>query len=170
MQRRKLIVLDTSVLCTLLGVQGFGTSGPDQHTREELQGLLDAEIKAGAALVLPLAAIIETGNHIANSTAGRYDAAGRLAEMIKATLDGESPWIAFAEQSDLWVGEALQRLIDEWPTNANAGRSMGDLMIVDVAEHYAQAGIWDVVIFTGDEGLRAYSPTVPPPVPRRRET
>lgn len=60
-----------------------------------------------------------------------------------------------------------QRLIAEWPDLAKSGFSLGDATIREVAEYFAQSGS-EVVILTGDAGLKAYQPEKPVPIPRRR--
>ena len=46
-----------------------------------------------------------------------------------------------------------------------AGQALGDASIVEVVNYYTDLG-YRVEILTGDEGLKAYEPTVE--VPRRR--
>ena len=46
--------------------------------------------------------------------------------------------------------------------------SLGDATIKDVAEYYAESG-YKVEILTGDKGLKAYQPSAPAKVPRRRQ-
>ena len=45
------------------------------------------------------------------------------------------------------------------------GQALGDASIVEVVKYYTDLG-YEVEIFTGDEGLKAYEPTVE--IPRRR--
>ena len=54
-----------------------------------------------------------------------------------------------------------------WPTLAASGLSIGDTTIKDVAEFYLEAG-YQVEILTGDEGLKAYEPTIVNRPRRRR--
>jgi hypothetical protein len=58
-------------------------------------------------------------------------------------------------------------LADRWKESVISGQSLGDDSIVDVANYYASAG-FEVEIFTGDEGLKAYEPTIVAVKPRRR--
>jgi hypothetical protein len=130
-------------------------------------------------LVLPLATLIETGNHIAQVKAPnaqqRYPLAKKLAEILIKALDEESPWAAFVEQSVLWEEDTLKALAKEWPPLAaqanvkkdKGGLSMGDVTIKRVAEYYAKMGN-HVEILTGDEGLKSYQASLPKP-PRRRK-
>lgn len=119
--------------------------------------------------VLPLASIIETGNHIAQSTHSRFEAAGRLAHLIALAAKATSPWAAFTDQADLWGPERLQKLAVAWPDFAKSGLSIGDATIKDVADYYAQVG-YDVEILTADRQLKAYQPSSPAVTPRRRQS
>lgn len=49
------------------------------------------------------------------------------------------------------------RLLERWRDTALTGQSIGDAMIVDVAEFYSQIGA-NVEIITGDAGLKTYEP------------
>ncbi|WGD30170.1 hypothetical protein AncyloWKF20_20875 [Ancylobacter sp. WKF20] len=162
------LIIDTSVLCCLLDVPGKETCGSDadRWNNERVSALL--EQRAGAVRVLPLATIIETGNHISQANGDRHNVAKRLSAFISSAADGESPWAAFTDQADLWGAENLKELALKWPNLAAARTSIGDATIKDVAEFYARAG-YAVEIVTGDAGLKAYEPKSKPMVPRRRE-
>lgn len=166
---RKVLVLDTSVLCCWLEVPGKQTAGSrdDPWTTERIATLIKTETAKGSVLVLPIASLIETGNHIAQAQSRRHECAVELAMHIASTADAASPWAAFTEQSTLWEPEKLKAMAREWPDLAKGGLSIGDATIKQVAEHYARAG-FRVEILTGDAGLKAYEPTHPPLQPRRR--
>ena len=51
------------------------------------------------------------------------------------------------------------------PGLGRSGQALGDASIVEVVNYYTDLG-YRVEILTGDEGLKAYEPTVE--VPRRR--
>jgi hypothetical protein len=166
----RVLILDTSVLCCLLSVPGKETCGSDDDRwdHDRISALIDAEVKRASLLVLPLATIIETGNHIAQAKRGdRFEVATGLAAFIASTAQGRSPWAAFTEQSGLWEPARLETLAETWPRLAVGGTSIGDATIKDVAEFYAKAG-YEVEIVTGDAGLKAYEPLTPPRIPRRR--
>lgn len=167
--RSKVLVLDTSVLCCWLRVPGKETAGPvaDQWTHARIDTLLTTERAAGSIFVLPIATLIETGNHIAQASGDRYNLARALGEHLRGATDATSPWAAFTDQSPLWEKESLQMLADSWPTLAAGGLTIGDATIKGVAEHYASGG-FAVEILTGDHGLKAYQPSQPAPIPRRR--
>ena len=165
---RKVLILDTSVLCCLLGVAGKETAGPsdDRWTRQRVEDVIERE-QAQSTFVLPIATLIETGNHISQAPRLRYECAVELAKLLAAAAKAQSPWASFTEQSDLWQRERLLTLGKLWPDLAKAGTSIGDATIKDVAEYYARAG-FRVEILTGDAGLKAYEPQQAPLRPRRR--
>ena len=117
---------------------------------------------------MPIASIIETGNHIAHSAGDRSGLGDSFADVIKATADKVNPWAAFTEQSELWKKENLIILAERWKKSVVSGQALGDASIVDVVQYYAKAG-FEVEIFTGDAGLKAYQPTNRVLVPRRRK-
>lgn len=165
---KKVLILDTSVLCCLMDVAGKSTCGPvnDRWDKTRIEALLTAE--TNATIVLPLASIIETGNHIAQAGARRFESATAFCEKLRAAADAEIPWAAFSEQAELWSAQSLRDIADDWPALASTGLSMGDATIKTVAEYYGKTGM-TVEIITGDAGLKAYQTTTPPMVPRRRK-
>lgn len=167
----RVLVLDTSVVCCLLQVPGKETAGPanDQWTFDRISELLVHESGLGATFVLPIGTLIETGNHIANSPGNRFALATQLADMLRASVNAESPWATFADQSELWTAEKLLALAATWPAMAAQRIGLADATITAVAEFYALAGM-HVQIVTGDAGLKAYEPAAPgQPPPRRRQ-
>ena len=167
---KRVLIFDTSVLCCLLEVPGKETAGPpsDEWNKERITALVDAETKRSSTFVLPLATLVETGNHIAQASHSRFERATALAEHLLAASEGTTPWAAFTEQSLLWQSANLRRLAEVWPALAAKRISIGDATIKDVAEYYASAG-FNVEILTGDQGLKAYEPVGTVPVPRRRK-
>ena len=166
---RKVLILDTSVLCCRLKVPGKEEAGPghDRWNYARINQLLTREQQYGSTFVLPMATLIETGNHIAQASMQRYERATELADLLREVADGTTPWAAFTDQSTLWQSENLRALAESWPLLAAGGTSIGDATIKDVAEFYASAG-FKVEILTGDQGLKAYEPISPPLIPRRR--
>lgn len=165
----RVVVLDTTVLCCWLRVPGKEEAGPadDRWTHERIRVLLEQEEQKGSTFVLPLASIIETGNHIANAPGDRYQLAQEFCGYLNAAANSESPWAAFGDQQDLWSRDGLMKLAEAWPVLAAAGLSIGDTTIRDVADYYARSGAY-VQILTGDQGLKAYEPAIPVAKPRRR--
>jgi hypothetical protein len=166
---RKVLVIDTCVLCVWLDVPGMDSCGPDydRWDKARVEAKIAEEIEAKTTFVLPLASIIETGNHIVHSRQYRKERAEALAELIRKSAEEETPWAAFSDQSILWTQEKLKGLAESWPALADQKLSLGDATIKDVAEFYAQIGT-SVEILTGDQGLKAYQPLAPVTIPRRR--
>lgn len=166
---KKVLIIDTSILCVWLEVPGMDDCGPDDDkwNKQRLDKKIQGEEEAHTTFVLPLASIIETGNHIAQAAHNRRERGQALADLMRMSANEQTPWAAFSEQSTLWSPEKLIRLADAWPELANQKLSLGDATIKDVAEYYAQMN-FQVEILTGDQGLKAYEPRVPAELPRRR--
>lgn len=169
MEKRGVLVLDTSILDVWLQIPGNETCGPDEDKWDypRVCGKIEEESKKGTLFVLPLATIIETGNHIAQSSGDKFAIVNSFSDLIIDTIEENKPWAAFTVQSKMWSGDGLRVLINRWRKTAITGQSMGDASIVDVAEYYAQIG-YQVEILTGDRGLKAYEPRQTILTPRRR--
>ena len=166
---KRVIILDTSVLCVWLNVPNMANCGPHdaQWDRAKVEARINEGIKEKALFVLPLATLIETGNHIAQTSHSRKNLAESLAELMRKSADRRSPWAAFSDQSILWEPNNLKALADTWPMLAAQKITIGDATIKNVAELYNQMG-YATEILTGDQGLKAYEPVAPIVLPRRR--
>lgn len=167
---KRVLILDTSVLLCWLQVPGKDTCGPedDRWDHARISRLLAEEGAQASTFVLPIATLIESGNHIAQAADdNRFQRATQLAACLRDAADEQSPWAAFTDQTSLWEPQQLRQLADGWPHLAAGGTSIGDATIKDVAERYARAS-YHVEIITGDAGLKAYQPAAPVLVPRRR--
>jgi hypothetical protein len=169
MQKRKILIVDTSIFCAWLEVPGKETCGlgTDLWDQSRVKQKIEIEEEKGTIFVLPLAAIIETGNHIAQAASRRYELARTLAHVIEMAADQQTPWAAFTDQSVLWEANGLKELAQEWPQLAVQGISIGDVTIKAVAEFYLKLG-HPVEILTGDQGLKSYEPPPPPETSQRR--
>ncbi len=168
---KKVIILDTSILCVWLKVPGKETCGPDnaRWTHTDVVKKIQQEIEDGTTLILPFAAIIETGNHIAQAKGDKHKIVNSFISHIEDAIEGKTPWEAFTQQTNLVENDSLKRTLGIWRDTAITGQSLGDAMIVEVAKYYAAYGA-TVEIFTGDAGLKAYeSSTTHTPIPRRRQ-
>ncbi|MFH1139464.1 MAG: hypothetical protein V1816_25555 [Pseudomonadota bacterium] len=166
---KRILIIDTSILCVWLDVPGLNACGPndDRWDRARVEKKIQHEMEQDTTFVLPLATILETGNHIAQAQQSRRERGKALAELMKQSADRQTPWAAFSDQSALWSAEKVKALADIWPDLAAQKLSLGDATIKDVAEYYAQIG-YAVEILTGDKGLKAHQPATPLQVPRRR--
>lgn len=154
---KKVLIIDTSVLCVWLRVPGMESCGPDkdQWDWDRVEKKINEEYQNHSTFVLPLATIIETGNHISQAKHSRKERGESLADLMSKSADQKSPWAAFSEQAVLWTSDKLKELADTWPDLAVRKLSLGDVTIKDVAEYYAESGC-EVEILTGDRGLKAY--------------
>jgi hypothetical protein len=140
----------------------------DKWDKARVEDKIKSEDNNGTIFVLPLASIIETGNHISQASCSRWNRSVALADLMRKSADEQTPWAAFADQTTLWSPDKLKNLADSWPHLAVKSLSLGDATIMDVAEHYAQTG-YTVEILTGDQGLKTYEAIIPTEIPRRRK-
>jgi hypothetical protein len=116
-------IVDTSVLLNILDVPK--RSDQRQQVMTELRKL----IRGKADLLLPLAAVFETGNHIAHVADGRMRR--RCAEdfvlQVRKALTGEAPWVVTPLPSQDRIGA----LLDEFADHAASGIGFGDIAIID---------------------------------------
>lgn len=166
---RKALILDTSLLCAYLQVPGKETCGPadDRWGPERVTAKIEQARQQGATLVLPLATVVETGNHIAQAPRERYERAQALVQIITEAADARSPWAALDAQAAQWGGASLKESVAPWPQDAARGLSLGDALILRVAALYAELG-FHVELLTGDCQLKSLEPPPPRLIPRRR--
>ena len=83
-----IVIVDTSVLLNVLAVPGFSQ---DRDTVLDRFGEL---VDAGASILLPLGAVFETGNHIADVPDGRQRRryAAAFTDQVRQALKREAPW------------------------------------------------------------------------------
>ncbi len=149
--------VDTSILCDLLKVPG------KCQRHEEVRGELQSRIESGVQLVLPIASIIETGNHIAQAHdgRGRRVSATAFVQLLRLTAAGGAPWVL---HSVAWDSRMLDLLCDGpgqiggFVEMAGSGLlGAGDVAILAECELYAMrtAGV-QISIWTHDARLAAY--------------
>jgi len=94
---------------------------------EEIMTEIDFKIDERESFFLPMATLIETGNHIGQNGDGhqRRRCAEQFVKQVRLALDGKSPFtpIDFLETSK------LQRWFDEFVDWSTQGRGLGDLSI-----------------------------------------
>jgi hypothetical protein len=121
-----IVIVDTSVLLNVLDVPEF-----NQH-----QAAVFAQFKellnSNASFLLPMAAIFETGNHIARLSDGRLRR--RYAEIfrdrIREALEGTAPWVPIRFPDS----QQLAGWLDDFPDCAMRGPGMSDLSIIKAWE------------------------------------
>lgn len=154
--------VDTSVLCNLVDVPGRA------NDRDELVAEFRERHERGDRFVIPVTAIVETGNLIANSTSHARPAAERFVGFLRKAIDGVSPWTINAPS---WDAHYLQTLLRgastgqpllEWLSNGGLGEGVGmgtgDLAILCERDEFRDRGRFrDVRIWTLERVLGAYS-------------
>lgn len=116
-----IVIVDTSVLLNILDV-------PDRNQhRPAVLDRLGALIDAGDHLFIPMAAIVEVGNHIAQVKNGaqRRAAAARFVKEVRSALADEAPWKPINFPSN----QEVLSWLDAFPDAATQGIGMGDLAI-----------------------------------------
>ena len=121
-----IVIVDTSVLLNVLDVPEF-----NQH-----QAAVFAQFKellnSSASFLLPMAAIFETGNHIARLSDGglRRRYAEIFRDRIREALEGTAPWVPIRFPDS----QQLAGWLDDFPDCAMRGPGMSDLSIIKAWE------------------------------------
>lgn len=108
-----IVLMDTCVFCNVLDVPSF-----NQH-RDQILAEFEAYLKCGATLLLPMAAVLETGNHIAQISNGgmRRKVAERFRDKVSGAIDGSAPWTP----TPFWETDHLRGWLVEFPDQAMRG-------------------------------------------------
>jgi hypothetical protein len=144
---------DTSVFCEIVPVPGRS-----QH-RDATLDQFEAYIREEVTLLLPIATILETGNHIGHIDDGhvRRRTAERFVALVQPALGnvaGPAPWTV---PDPLLDPEDLQRYLDEFPDCAMRGLGLGDLSILKEFERQCELNqAHRVFIWSLDDHLAAY--------------
>ena len=143
--------IDTSVMMNLLEVPG--RCADSQMIKEEFRQVLDNK----EVLILPIATIIETGNHIAHINNGnsRRTIASKFGEFLRKTAEGKAPWQLYGIELDK---EGLLYLADNIVENAMQQVGVGDMSIIHAYEQYKSntPGIGRIMIWSTDRHLQGY--------------
>ena len=152
----KCILIDTSILLELLNVPYMAKQS------EQIWASFDKMEKSGGIFYIPLATIIETGNHIAQNGDGRERrrCAQEFVGFITNVLNSKSPfkYLSFLTKED------LQGWIDEFPEYAmrndskGKGMGIGDLSIIkDMEKLHQQYPTADIIVWSLDGHLDSYN-------------
>ena len=122
----RIVIVDTSVLLNVLDVPGFNQ---DRNAVLDRFGNL---VDAGANLLLPMGAVFETGNHIAQLPDGnhRRNRAETFRDRVREALEGRAPWALLP----LPNAHQLTDWLDSFPDSAMRRAGMVDLSIVKAWE------------------------------------
>ncbi len=154
------VFIDTSVLCNLLRIPG-----KSQH-HEAVQADYQCRRTAKDTFVLPMAAIVETGNHIEQLAASlgneRRRCAENLTSILRLVARGTEPWVLVEME---WNLELLQQFCDGGQTTpaftdvaTQGALGGGDLTILIERDRYAKRVMGQSVeIWTYDQTLQAWT-------------
>ena len=120
-------------------------------------------VESGCTFLLPMATIIETGNHIAqngNGTIRRKTAIHFVAE-VKAAFKGEAPWslTQFLEAKEmlLWIDNFPDLAGRNKAADKYEGTSFGDLSIIEEFNKSCKRfPMREVFIWSLDSDLNSY--------------
>lgn len=120
-------LVDTSVFCELVNVP-LVARAPARFEAD-----FRKRAKAGEAFVIPMATIVETGNHVGQNGDGqqRRQAADRFVRLVRAAIAANKPFTMspMIEPEDL--ASYLEKFV-EWASRSDAkgkGSGLGDLTI-----------------------------------------
>ena len=117
-------LIDTSILCEILEIPGKSNPVSAKKVVAEFCRLARKDVR----FILPLATLIETGNHIAQNGDGniRRKKAQELVEFVKKSMEVTSPF----RQILLWNSADLRAWMDAFPDSAMRGIGLGDVSIM----------------------------------------
>lgn len=143
--------IDTSIMLNLLGVPG--RCKDREAVVEEWQRVLENK----ETLVMPIATIIETGNHIAHINDGkiRRTITLKFQEYLKKTAESKAPWQLYGNGLDV---DEIRYLADHMEDFTKYKVGIGDLTIIYAYKKYIeeQPAIGTIMIWSTDEHLASY--------------
>lgn len=139
-------LIDTSVFMEILNVPGKASAS--KETIENLR----TKIVNGETLFLPMATILESGNHIAQVQNGsqRRLSAVKFVDYVQQALTGSSPF----KPLNFITPEQMQLWLNDFPESAMRGQGLGDLSIIhDFHTQCSKNRYLKVYIWSLDEHL-----------------
>ncbi len=146
-------IVDTSILLNILDV-------PERNQdRDTVLLEFEKRIKARSRFQLPIAVIIETGNHIADirirNGRHRRRCAEKFCDMVEKALAGKAPWVVTPMPD---VGEIRKWLADFPDQYAMQGFGIADRSIIHVWEEARTRNRgYQVTIWSLDQNLASYN-------------
>lgn len=156
------IFLDTSILCNILQVPQ-----KSQHALEVLQKFKQLQVP-GNNFIIPITAVIETGNFIAQLADGgeRRALAEKFEQFLRKTAENEVPFVLHAYQ---WDKTFIESFLDgagtcsSYVDHAMQRVGAGDLCILTEMNKYKERiqGRGDIVLWSLDINLSAHVTSLP---------
>jgi hypothetical protein len=156
----QLVFVDTSILCVLLQIPG------KSDDRSQLVQEFEQRQGNGAVFVIPIAAVVEPGNHIAQLSDGhdRESRSRALENLLDRSLAATHPWVM---SGVAWDHVLVRSIIDgggSAPDLVQAARShvgTGDLSILAEMRAFSARtetpSALAVELWTLDAGLKAFT-------------
>ena len=150
-------LIDTSIFLEILNVPNY-----NQHRALVLEDFR-TYAQSGCTFLLPMAAILETGNHIAQNGDGtmRRITALRFVKEVKEAFTGVAPWrtTTFPNTAEimLWIDQFPDLAGKNKAPDKQEGTSFGDLSII--AEFNKSCKLFpmsEVFIWSLDRYLQSY--------------
>lgn len=145
--------VDTSVLVELLNI-------PNMNNRHsQAQAEYNDLAARGDVFVLPVAVLVETGNHIAHISNGtiRYQIANEFSSLVQRAIQSEDNWNTVPGIS----ADTLETIMNQFPGLANNQTGFGDISIIEQFNDYWQnrQPIGEMRIWAFDTHLQGYTHT-----------
>ena len=119
--------VDTCVLTNLLDIPGFN------QDRDEVRKKYEEKKKTHDIFVLPIATLVETGNHIAQSKGNKRKIAQDFRDLVLNAIQGTSNFVVTPEITLEQIGEIMEGFPDSVVLE---DRGFGDLSIISQFEDY----------------------------------
>lgn len=147
--------IDTTVMSALLNIPHFNDKGRYEAAKEEHELLKEN----GDVFVLPMAVLVETGNHIAHIPDGRmrHEIADKFVALVSGAIKSENNWNIIPEIPI----DVLETILSKFPDQATAATGFGDVSIVEQFNEYweKKQPIGEMRIWSFDAHLQGYSRT-----------
>ena len=156
--------IDTSVLVNILDIPGMNQDR--EMVLNEYEVLI---LESGNTFILPLATIIETGNHIAHINDGsmRRIKGIEFADMLMKIANDESPWKFFEDEVSQ---DEIRVIAERLPQSVTYSSGTGDLSIISAFEKYRDntPAIGYIRIWSMDSHLQHYEQEMHMPLTRKK--
>lgn len=151
-------LIDTSIFVNMLNVPGLN------NAKLSVKEDFTEYVESGCTFILPMATILETGNHIAQNGDGRLRraTAQRFCDAVRAAFDDLPPYrlSEFPSNREVhgWLGEFPDMASrNKSPARTGEGTSLGDLSIIKEYERcLSRFPMTEIFIWSLDNDLQAY--------------
>jgi hypothetical protein len=158
MPANPIVLIDTSVLCTMLKIPGHF----DPRDAESISSEFEELQLLGARFILPVTALIEIGNFVAQASIDRRGLAERFCKLISEAQEENPPWTI---RDVNWNREFIESVVAGSTTGVdlldhltNQSLGTGDIAIlVERDLIMEQTAYTDVRIWTRDAKLASFS-------------